>query len=245
MCGAGDSRKRRRRIDGEAKRAFLVALNNGAGYAEAASAGGFCLATFYRARKADATFALRWREADAAWDVPRIIAPANGRRLQSRAARQLRFTEDRRETFLSHFAGTCNVAEAAAVAGVCEATVYRHRARDGAFATAFQLALEQGYARLEVEALRQRIEAQRRIGEAAGAAGGEGVLLTGEAAGEFERVLKLLDRWDRRNGRIGPRAVSPEHRPALNFDEAIEALAKRLRALDIPIKRLPAPGEAT
>lgn len=235
MGGAGDSRGRR---DGKAKRAFLAALINGAARADAARAAaaraaGFSLATLYRARKADAAFSLGWENAVAASAVPRIIAPGNGRRLQRRAARQLRFTEERRETFLAHFAGTCNVAEAAAVAGVCESTVYRHRVRDGAFVAAFLEALEQGYVRLEAEALRQRIEAQRRLRD--------GVFPEGEATGEFDRVMKLLERWDRRGGRIGARAVSHGHRAAVPFDEAIEALARRLRALDIPIPRLPAP----
>jgi hypothetical protein len=105
--------------------------------------------------------------------------------------------------------------------------VYRHRAKDPDFAAAFQDALEQGYARLEAEALRQRLEAQRQLRE--------GVLPAGEIAQEFERVLKLLQRWDRRNGRVGPRTVAPGRRRRWTFEEAIAELDRYLAALGIPI----------
>jgi hypothetical protein len=64
-------------------------------------------------------------------------------------------------------------------------------------------------------------------------------LVTGEVSEEFDRVMKLLDRWDRRNGRLGVRNVAPEKRPALSIDEAIDLLEKKLRNLDIPILKLP------
>ena len=215
-----------RRINDAAMHAFLAALKSGATREDAARVAGFSLATFYRVRVRDTGFAAAWEQAVASSAVPRIIAPTNGRRLQSRKFRSLRFNEARRETFLAHFAGTCNVAESAEIAGVCEATVYRHRVKDASFAAAFQEALEQGYVRLEAEALRQRIEAQRRIREA-----GDGLLPAGEATAEFERILKLLDRWDRRNGCIGPRAVAHGSLKRWTFDDAIEALEKKLMAL--------------
>lgn len=228
-----------RRIDAAAKHGFVVALKAGAGREQAARKAGFSLTTFYRARAKDADFAAAWDAVAAAPVLPRIVAPGNRRRLQSRRIRHLRFTAERQATFLSHFAGTCNAAESAEVAGVCEATVYRHRVKDAAFAAAFQEALEQGYVRLEAEALRQRLEAQRRLGETLG----DGALPTGEVATEFERVLKLLERWDRRGGRVGPRTVAPGRRQGWTFDEAIDALAKRLQALDIPIRYLPGAEE--
>jgi hypothetical protein len=80
----------------------------------------------------------------------------------------------------------------------------------------------------------QRLKAQQRLQRALD----EGEA-TGEVPEEFERVMKLLDRWDRRNGRLGVRSAAPEKRRALSFDEAIDLLEKKLRNLDIPILKLP------
>jgi hypothetical protein len=114
--------------------------------------------------------------------------------------------------------------------------VYKHRRKDPVFAAAFAEVLELCYTRLEVEAATARLKAQQRLQRALD----EGVT-TGEVAEEFERVMRLLERWDRRNGKLGVRAVSPEKRPALNFDEAIALLETKLRNLDIPILQLPPP----
>jgi hypothetical protein len=165
-----------------------------------------------------------------------FVCGNNRRRLQRRRMRHLLFDLERQEIFLNHFAGCGDAREAAAVAGVDHSTVYKHRRKDPVFAAGFAEALEQCYARLEVEAVRQRLEAQKRLRRALD----EGVP-TGEVAEEFERVLKLLNRWDRRNGRLGVRAAAPEKRQPLSFEEAIHLLEKKLRNLDIPILQLPAP----
>jgi hypothetical protein len=52
-------------------------------------------------------------------------------------------------------------------------------------------------------------------------------------AHEFDRVMKLLARWERKDGRLGPRAVSHGKQRAWTFEEAIDALDRKLRALGL------------
>ena len=141
--------------------------------------------------------------------------------------RHVRFDERRKGVFLVHFARSCDLIAAAAEAGVCERTVYYHLQRDQAFAEAFRAALEEGYRWLEAEAVRARIEAQERLraaieeAEAAGApvpAAEEGV--------EFDRAMRLLERWDRGGGRLGRREVGHGRQRRWTFEEAIAALDK-------------------
>lgn len=207
------------RIDGAAKRRFVAALKRGASTDEAARAGGFWLGSFYRARKRDAGFDQAWAEA-------------------IRARR--RFNAERREIFLSHLARSCNVLEAARIAGVHPATVYRHRAGDRGFAADFAKALDEGYARLEAELGRARAEAERRLREGPPPV----VMAAVPVATDFDTAMKLLKRWERRDGSIGPRTVAHGRQRRASFDDAIEALAKRLKALDIPIADPAAPGKA-
>jgi hypothetical protein len=223
-------------IAGSARRRFVAALKAGASLDEAAAAGGRSLSSFYKFRKRDAPFARRWESAmaESAATERALVRPNNRRRLQRRWMRHVRFDEARREVFLHHFAGCCDAREAAAVAGVDHSTVYKHRRKDPAFAAEFDLALDQGYVQLRVEAVGQRLEAQKRIRRAL-----EEGAPTGEVAEEFERVIKLLDRWDRRNGDPGMRTIAPEKRRALSFDEAIALLERKLRHLDIPLVGLP------
>lgn len=233
------SRKKQERwIGGRAKRLFIQALEDGVALEEAAAVAGHSVAGFCRLRRRDPIFARRWKEAMAdSAEAERILYRGNNRRrLQRRRMRHVRFDTARQEIFLNHFAGCGDAREAAAEAGVCYSTVYKHRRKDPGFAAAFAEALEQCYTRLEVEAVAARLKAQQRLQRVLD----EGIP-TGEVAEEFERVMRLLERWDRRNGKLGVRAVSPEKRPALSFDEAIVLLEKKLRNLDIPILRLPPP----
>jgi hypothetical protein len=229
-------RKGQKRIGERARRVFVRAVQAGAPLEAAAAAAGHSLQGFYGLRSRDPLFKRRWAAAmRSSGEAERVFVRGNNRRrLQRRRLRHLRFDTDRQEVFLNHFAGCGDAREAAAVAGVDHSTVYKHRRKDPVFAAAFADALEQCYARLEVEAVRQRLEAQRRLARALD----EGVV-TGEVAEEFERVMRLLDRWDRRNGRVGVRSIAPEKRQALSFDEAIGLLEKKLRHLDIPILQLP------
>lgn len=62
---------------------------------------------------------------------------------------------DWRPAFLEELASTCNVAEAARVAGVARRTVYQHRETDPEFAAEWEDAVEAGVQALEL-ALRKR-----------------------------------------------------------------------------------------
>ena len=240
MSGKSDSGKPRRgRIDGVACGTFLAAMRRGVRLQEAAGQAGFSIDAFYRLRRRDPEFAAQWREGMERSAAAHSIVPNNRRRLQLRKMRMVRFTDERRQIFLDHLVGTCDLVAAAEAACVDKSTVYKHLRRDAAFKAEFQAVLEQGYALLEAAALRQRLAAEEALRN--GTAGGETVP-AGEPAAEFERILKLLTLWDRRGGRVGLRSIAPGRQASVPFDTAVDALARRLKALDIPIKRLPGPG---
>lgn len=231
------SGKSSRPIGAGQKRRFIHALQAGASLEAAAAAAGCSLFGLYGQRRRDPVFRRRWVAAlQSSGEAERVFIRGNNRRrLQRRKMRHLRFDLERQEIFLTHFAGCGDVREAAVVAGVDHSTVYAHRRKDPVFAAGFAEALEQCYARLEVESVRQRLKAQQRLQQALD----EGASPTAEVAEEFERVMRLLDRWDRRNGRVGVRAVSPAKRKPLSFEESLELLERKLRNLDIPILKLP------
>jgi hypothetical protein len=234
----------RRLITPEAKARFLDALRAGAGREEAAEAGDFPLNSFYAARMRDPVLRRAWdwaveisvaemrtrrAAASPSWDDGRVqVAPQRGRVLQRRTFRHVRFTPARRRNFLAHFASNADVCASAAVAGVSAATVYYTRRKDPDFAREMEETLREAYRRLEEEALRQRLAAQKALREVS-------EVPAQEAAAEFERVLKLLQRLDRRGARAG--CVEGERRPAEHqawtFEEAITALDKRLRFLGL------------
>ena len=206
---------------------FVQGLRRGEKSEDAAKAAGFALSSFCRRRRKDPDFALAWAEALEISNAPRLIKPGNGRRLQLRKTRRVRFTEAKKDVFLAHFGGTCDTASSAEAAGVCVSTVRNHRLKDPGFDARCRAALEQGYATLEEKAVRERLEALRKIEE--------GLLPTGEAAVEFERQMKLLAQWRRRDGSLGPRALSKESPTRWTFEEAMAVLEKRLKALRIPV----------
>jgi hypothetical protein len=226
--GEEEDRKRprggpERRVDALAMGVFVQALRRGAAVEEAAATARFGASSFYRKRRADPDFAAAWAEAMAASDAPRLIKPGNGRRMQLRKTRKLRFTLAKKD----HFAGTCDLAASAEAAGVCVDTVRNHRRKDPEFDSACAEALEQGYKALEEAAVRERLAAQARLSK--------GRMPKGEAAAEFDRQLKLLAQWKRRNGTLGPRAWSRQALTRWDFDESMTALQKRLKALKIPV----------
>ncbi len=137
--------------------------------------------------------------AEGAGEQVRIVS--NNRRLvQRRRLRHVRFDTERKGILLAASAQSCDLIAAAAAAGICERTVRYHLRSDPAFAEAFQAALEEGYRRLEAESVRERIQAQQRIRAAmeAAEAAGEPLPVAAEGA-EFDRTIKLLARWDRRD----------------------------------------------
>ncbi|HEY0085043.1 MAG TPA: hypothetical protein VGB65_03945 [Allosphingosinicella sp.] len=233
------------------KHLFLDALAAGSSRKDAARLAGFNLNSFYNARKRDGLFLRAWlwitdlKAAEARIaalarpgpGAPVRIAPQGNRLLQRRRMPWLRFTEARQQAFLDHFAGTADAGEAAAVAGVTYEAVRIHYRKTPEFAAAWDEALSQAYVVLEAEAVRQRLAAQRRFSE--------NLQPTGEMAQEFERVMKLLARWDRKGGGIGPRPRTPIASQQWTFEDAMIALDKRLRALGLRDARpsLPPPEE--
>lgn len=262
MSDTDDSGAGSPRIDAAAKAAFLAALRRGARREDAAAEAGFSLMGFYGARRRDSLFADAWVEALAASAAEERrarayaergggaksgrgeerIASANRRIYQRRVRRNVRFDADAQALFLAHFAATCDLRAAAAAAGVAESTVTLHRRRDPAFAEAFGRALGEGYVALEAEAVRQRLEAQRRLRAAVESAcpepnrrgpGGGAPPAALDAGAEFDRVMKLLARWDRRGDRPGFREVRHGRQRRMSFEEAILLLDKKLRALGV------------
>jgi hypothetical protein len=312
MGGNDESRGTRPRIDAAAKAACLEGLLKGERVRDLAAALGVTPQGLGQARKRDPVFDAGWRAAHAAsaaaerrspstafhavplpeassgrnspfTDDVRIV-PNNLRGLQRRKVRHVRFDTKRQEAFLAHFSWSCDTRAAAEAAGVCENTVYKHRRADPAFAEEYQATLEQGYVRLEAEALRQRLAAQQRLraavensspppavlGEVAGRRPDGGVAppphcvrspklrpsmlacppdrlrfsapsrlgeeLKGEVSAEFERVMKLLARWDRKERRPDSEAGGGR---IWTFEGAIELLDKRLKALGMAVQPLP------
>ncbi|HVQ08328.1 MAG TPA: hypothetical protein VMS43_07825 [Allosphingosinicella sp.] len=243
-------RGKRRWIDAAAKARFLSALRLGAPIALAAEAAGFSVKGFYGVRRREPAFRLGWLwalELSAAderapsrdgggegGDGQVRIVPGRGRLLQRRKMRCVRFTPARQRIYLDHFAGTADSQAAAAAAGVSVATVDSHRRKHPEFAAAHDEALQYAYPKLEAEAVRQRLVAQERLREE--------LVPTGEMATEFERVMKLLARWDRRDGRLGHREVRHGHLKRWTFEEAIVALDRKLRALGV--RHGVAPGDS-
>jgi hypothetical protein len=240
MDEESDSHPPRRLIDTQAKARFVAALRAGTSREAAAAQAGFPLQSFYGARARDPLFRHAWEWAMDlhAWyertgaatppaddGVPVRIAPQGNRPLQRRRMSWVKFNEARQQLFLDRFAGTADAGAAAAHAGVSAATVDAHRRKNPDFAAAWREALDHAVTLLEAEAVRQRLDAQRRLTE--------NLHPTGELTTEFERVMKLLARWDRRSGPAGPRPRSPVESQAWTFDEAIAALDKRLRSLGL------------
>jgi len=246
-------------IDAAAKATFIAVLVRGARREDAADEAGFSLMGFYNARSRDPAFAAAWAEAlalppaadrrtqayearDAAAAAQARgevrIASANRRLYQRRRRRNVRFTEVRRETFLTHFATDCDTAAAAAAAGVSVSTVSYHVRKDPAFAEAYRDALALGYANLEAEVVRQRIAAQAKLRAAIEASGERAVpQVEADAGAEFDRIMKLLARHDRKPRRVERGFKPGGRRQARTFDQAIKELDKKLRALGLRTDR--------
>lgn len=253
MGGKRKSPGRKPIVDGAAKVAMLAAVREGRRLDGVAASYGVSLQAFYSARRRDPLFAAAWRDAHALsaeaerrppetadGDEMRIM-PNNRRPRQRRWMRHVRFDERRKGIFLVHLARSCDLLAAAAAAGVCARTVYNHRRVDPAFAAAFQAALEEGIFRLEVEAARERLEAQKRLRTAIDAAEDD-PLAADEEGVEFDRTMKLLARWDRRHGPPGPREVRHGYQKRWSFDDSIALLEHKLRNLGLPLGPPPPEG---
>jgi hypothetical protein len=211
---------------------YVDRLSKGANHGEAAAAAGHSTRAFQRLRKRDSAFAAACDEALLRSSGKRFVRGSNGRKLQLRRGRHTEFTLDRQVIFLGHFAGTGNVAEAADMAGVCENTIDKHRRRDPDFNRIFLETLDQVYVKLEADLVARRVAAQRQLRD---------IEPTGELDPEFDRAMKLLQRWDRRQGPPDSRAFGDGARKRWEFCEALALLEKKLRNMGYPIEPLP-PG---
>ena len=222
------------RIGEGAKCVCLNALRRGARHEEAAREAGFSRSAFFRLRRRDPAFAALWEDAIDHSSGPRYVCGGKSRLIQLRRNRRVAFTEERKRVFLEHFAATCNLAASAEAAGVSQGVVFDHRKSDPVFAAGLQASLEQGYERLEAYVLQRRLEAQQAL---------QRTEAKGEPEPEFERALKLLQRWERKDGRLGPREIGHGRIKRGTFDEAIEAIERKLKALGIPVRQVPPDAE--
>ena len=144
------------------------------------------------------------------------------------------FGKGRQTVFLEHLAATCNVARAAAAAGVTAQCVYRRRMTDAAFREGWGRALEQGFARLEASLLERAAAPEAPVAV-------RGDLALAEEPWDKDLALHL---WrEHRKGLAGvPRG--PEHRrKAADWSEVEAYFVARLKALR---RRLPAsPADET
>ncbi|MGA9583635.1 MAG: hypothetical protein WBR13_16880 [Allosphingosinicella sp.] len=228
-----------RRITLAAKMRFLKGVRAGESREEAAAGTGFGWKAFYQVRRRDPIYEFAWRTAmelcardaqdarRAADDLAEVRAEGTiegeNRRLLQLRVRGHRFDERRKQIFLDHFAGTADEHAAAEAAGVAYSTVRSHLRGDPGFRALRDEALDMAYARLEAESVRQRLEAQQRLRD--------NLEPKGETALEFERVMKLLARYDRKSGRVASREHQPSASRAWSFEDAIKALDKALDSL--------------
>jgi hypothetical protein len=239
-----------RRIDLAAKVRFLKGIRAGMSRGDAAAGSGFSAQAFYGVRRRDPIFEFAWLSAlelssvderdarraremlDEASEGP--IAGNNNRLLQRQKVRRgFSFDERRQQIFLDHFAGTADEDGAADAAGVSRQTVRALMRRNPEFAALRDEALQLAYALLEGEALRQRLAAQQRLRD--------NLEPKGEIAQEFERVMKLLARFDRRGGRVASREHRASPARAWSFEDSIKALDKALDSLGT--RRAPFPRD--
>ena len=157
------------------------------------------------------------------------ISAGKGRQVQRRAAKGSRkdkpkrqsFTKERRQEFLDRFAASCNAAAAARAVGVSENCVYSWRKKNAQFRAGFSEALDQGYARLEAEIVREAAKAVK-IRPRKGAAVRVGTM-------DAKTALAVLEAYRRTGGR-DPGEVWPHPYDA----EAVRArLEAKMKALGI------------
>ncbi|MEA3009577.1 MAG: hypothetical protein QOJ91_1269 [Sphingomonadales bacterium] len=143
----------------------------------------------------------------------------------------MRFTAERREIYIAHLIATGDKGAAAAEVGVSTSTVDLHIRNDPVFAQVHREALDDCYVRLEQE-VRLNLAAQARLRTAREAAGNSPPLaLLEEEGAEFDRIMKLLARFDRKPHRPQSRFKPGGRRQAWTFEAAIVRLDKALDAL--------------
>ena len=192
----------------------------------------------------ESIMASRRKPAGASARSPRIVAGRN-RRLQVASTPRKLFGNKAKDEFLEWFAATCNCSLSARKAGFHYRTVIRHWREDEAFGERCQAALRMGYVRLEELALRAAEEAlsprKRRPPKGDRAPPAEHFAMDPMTAvqllREHGRALAGLAGGSGRGAKPG---AEPKR---WTFDEAIEALDKKLLALGIRRRITPATDE--
>ncbi|MGB7411125.1 MAG: hypothetical protein WA910_08275 [Sphingopyxis granuli] len=183
--------------------------------------------------------------------MEQVVRAGNRRRLMRAKAPRTALSTRQCETFLSHLAESCNVTWSAAQAGLVCSTVYRLRARDEAFAAAWQEALTAGYQRLEmglVQAALALVEGRPGAAVAGSREGGEpGPGSADEKGAKAARAAKegAAPEPDAAKGGDEGRVIAP-----MTVDQAISLLGRhqasvrggRARTLR-PDKRMPTSEE--
>jgi hypothetical protein len=237
-----------RRIDLAAKVRFLKGVRAGQSREDAAAGTGFCWKAFYQVRRRDPIYEFAWLMAMELCEMEKLearraadrlgalaqdgtIEGQNRRLLQLKPRKGFSFDERRRQIFLDYFAGTADEHAAAEAAGVAYATVRALVRRDPGFAALRDEALRMAYAVLEAEAVRQRLAAQQRLRDNLEPKGHPSTGSGQGLAEEFERVMKLLARFDRGDGRVASREHAASPARAWSFEDSIKALDKALDSL--------------
>lgn len=230
----------RRVVTAEQQVRFLLGIRNGMTVKAAARWAPVGETAIYWLRRADAGFAALWREAfagakadaaaartearaaaDAAQGTK--IADDGGTVLKRKRRHAVEFTPARRQVFLDHFADSCNMAAAAAAAGVTVRCVRKTLAEDEAFSDAFDMATGVGYRALEADTLHQA-QMGYRLSPDGPADAGDGP----RSRQTFERSLQLLQHYRRRDGSVG-RRPSRHERKLASKEEVIAAIVKNIR----------------
>ncbi len=147
------------------------------------------------------------------------------------ARRSVHWSRAKRTAFLDHLAGSCNVRESAAAAGVAPVDIYELRRKDARFAAEWQEALLAGYQLLETELVGYALAGGNAAQDIAGAT----------RRVDVDIAVKLLGLH--RNALLGLRRPKPLTKRATS-EETDRAILKKLDALDRARKRRDDPAEA-
>jgi hypothetical protein len=144
---------------------------------------------------------------------------------------QSRFNAATRKLFLAHLAETANVAASERVAGMVARSAYEERRRSPAFFAAWEVALAEGYARLEASLLSVAlIKPSAKTDEA-----------LQKARAQSNRLGINLLNWHRANVKAAApstQRVTREDLPALKLQLTL-TLAKMRERVGIPLEGLP------
>lgn len=156
-----------------------------------------------------------------------VIQSGNRRKVQIQRERKDGFTAEKKQTFLDHLAGCCNVSRAAEAAGVHFGTVFRHRRTDPAFGQAFTEALENGYEALEAAMLERAAKGGYRPGD--GAEDVPGAETVDTALAQFLLSVRYRGLGQRTGAHPGPKRATEKELTAAIL-EKLELRAQSRRA---------------